>query len=87
MLTPVLEIVLFLSATFLLGLALGWVLWSFSAKLEISSMASERDFWKKSYDQERLKSDKNQDFEEAKAQRTTSQSRTRHVRNRSSRAS
>ena len=63
MLTPALEIIVFLSATFLLGLALGWVLWFLSAKQEIGAIASERDFWKGSYEKARMQSEANQDFE------------------------
>ncbi|MEP2262350.1 MAG: hypothetical protein ABJI00_13110 [Paracoccaceae bacterium] len=79
MLTPTVEITMFLSATFLLGLVLGWVLWYLSAKQEISSINSERDFWKKSYDQARLQGESNQEFGPARA---TTQPRTRHSRSR-----
>ncbi|MEO9825586.1 MAG: hypothetical protein ABJF50_14310 [Paracoccaceae bacterium] len=84
MLTPVLEVVLFLSATFVLGLAFGWVLWSFSAKQEISAIATERDFWKDSYNQARLKGDSNQEFAEEQDP-ATPKPRVRHTRSRSSR--
>lgn len=67
MLTPELEIALFLSSTFLLGLALGWVLWYFTSKQEINSIASEKNFWKKSYEQARLQSHVNQEFDEPSA--------------------
>lgn len=77
MITPALEIALFLSATFLLGLALGWVLWSLSAKQQINSISSERDFWKKSYDQARLQGDSNQEFGPAKSKPRSRPTRSR----------
>jgi hypothetical protein len=82
MLTPELEIVVFLSSTFVLGLALGWVLWCLSSKQEISSIASERNFWKKSYEQARLQSHPNQEFDDPSTELNVARPRIRRKRGR-----
>ena len=56
MITPAIEISLYLSAIFALGLALGWAVWSLGSRQEIEAIAKERNYWKKCYDLESLKS-------------------------------
>lgn len=79
MLTPLIEIMLFLSSTFLLGLALGWVLWHLGAQQQVSKIASERDYWKKNFDQARVQNEPSQEVESPQA---VIKPRPRHAKSR-----
>jgi hypothetical protein len=57
MLTPSIHIIAFLSAAFVLGVALGWVLWKFKSE----PADSEVQFWKQRWDQSRLELDREHD--------------------------
>lgn len=59
--TPMVEILAFLSAAFVLGLVLGWSLWRFGVSKEMSTLASEKDFWQQRLDQARFERDQDQD--------------------------
>jgi len=56
MITPVVDVLIFLSVTFLLGLALGWIVWNFKPEAEADSAEDEEIFWKTRYNQARLES-------------------------------
>ena len=55
---PMLLILAFLSATFLLGLALGYLLWNVAGKSKEDGFATELQFWKQRWDQSRLETDR-----------------------------
>ncbi|MCK0122370.1 hypothetical protein MWU61_17580 [Loktanella sp. F6476L] len=65
MLTPSIHILTFLSAAFVLGLALGWVLWKFKTETPAESADTEVQFWKQRWDQSRLELDREQNKIEA----------------------
>jgi predicted nucleic acid-binding Zn-ribbon protein len=54
------EILAYLSATFVLGLALGWALWKFGVSKEMKTLSSEKDFWQERLDQARFERDQDQ---------------------------
>ncbi|MEO9863949.1 MAG: hypothetical protein ABJO29_01080 [Yoonia sp.] len=65
MLTPSIHILTFLSAAFVLGLALGWILWKFKTETAGESTDTEVQFWKQRWDQSRLELDREQNKIEA----------------------
>jgi len=63
--TPMVEIVAFLSAAFLLGLALGWSLFKLGVSAEMKTLTTEKEFWQQRLDQARIERDQDQDKIEA----------------------
>ncbi len=61
MLTPMVQILAFLSATFLLGLALGWLLWRFGGSSQAASETTEVQYWRQRLDQSRIERDLEKD--------------------------
>ncbi len=61
MFTPLVQILAYLSSTFLLGLVLGWLLWKFGGSKQIESVATELQYWKQRLAQARLETDQKQD--------------------------
>lgn len=59
--TPMVEIIAFLSATFVLGIALGWSLWRFGLSKEMATLTTEKEFWQQRLDQARFERDQDQD--------------------------
>ncbi|MGJ8621925.1 MAG: hypothetical protein ACSHW1_04050 [Yoonia sp.] len=51
MLTPLVQILAYLTATFALGLALGWVLWNFGGTKKEKSLLSEKEYWEQRFKQ------------------------------------
>lgn len=60
MFTPSIHILTFLSATFVLGLALGWIIWKFQTTSAGETAETEVKFWKQRWDQSRLELDREQ---------------------------
>lgn len=54
MFTPPVDILVFLTVTFLLGLTLGWIIWKFQTVPEDDGSESEVQFWKQRFNQSRL---------------------------------
>ena len=63
--TPMVEILAYLSATFILGLIFGWALWRFGIAKEMSTLTTEKEFWQQRLDQARFERDRDQDKIEA----------------------
>lgn len=59
--TPMVEILTFLSASFVLGLAFGCALWKFGVAKEMDTLATEKKFWQQRLDQARFERDQDQD--------------------------
>lgn len=59
--TPMVEIIAFLSATFVLGIALGWSLWRFGLSKKMATLTTEKEFWQQRLDQARFERDQDQD--------------------------
>lgn len=51
------EVMFFMSCTFLLGLALGWVAWRIGSEKERKILVSQAEFWQSQLDEARLKRD------------------------------
>jgi len=47
----------FMSCTFLMGLLLGWLIWSFGSSKERSLLVKDIEFWKSNLEQARFKQD------------------------------
>lgn len=65
MFTPLVQILVYLSSTFLMGLALGWLLWKFGGSKQLESMTTDMQYWKQRLDQSRLERDQEQDKKSA----------------------
>jgi uncharacterized membrane-anchored protein YhcB (DUF1043 family) len=61
MFTPLVQILVYLAVTFVLGLALGWLLWKFGGSTQSDAMTTEIDYWKQRLDQSRNERDLEQD--------------------------
>lgn len=59
--SPVIGLLVFLSAAFILGLALGWIWWRFNSATSVASLTSEREFWQQRFEQARRARDLDQD--------------------------
>ncbi|MCG3268342.1 hypothetical protein [Yoonia sp. I 8.24] len=57
MFTPMIQILLYLSATFVLGFALGWLLWKFSNTEQADAQSTETEYWMDRLDQARNERD------------------------------
>lgn len=57
MIDPMIDILLFLSAAFVLGVALGWALWKLGAEEQMSSAMTESEFWQQRMTQARAQND------------------------------
>ena len=51
------QILVYMSCTFLLGLSLGWLVWSFGSSKERKTLVDEAQFWKAHLEQTRFKRD------------------------------
>lgn len=61
MLNPIVEILLYLSGAFALGIALGWAMWKFGAAGSAETEATDVNFWQQRFDQARAERDLAQD--------------------------
>lgn len=59
--TPIIEVSAYLSATFVLGLSLGWALWKLGLNQQLKTIMTEKEFWQQRLDQARFERDKDQD--------------------------
>jgi len=59
--TPMVEIIVFLSAALLLGVAFGWSIWRFGSAKEMKALTAEKDFWQQRLDQARFERDQDQE--------------------------
>lgn len=48
------QIFLFMSCTFIFGVALGWLVWGFGSGAKQQQQATEADFWRNNLEQNRL---------------------------------
>lgn len=48
------QVLIFMSCTFIFGLALGWLVWGFGFSGKQKQLASEADFWRDNLEQNRL---------------------------------
>lgn len=61
MFSPLVMILVYLSATFLLGLALGWLVWKFGGSGQSDSAATDAEYWKERLEQSRVERNVEQD--------------------------
>ena len=61
MFTPFILILVYLSATFILGLALGWILWKFGIAKQLVTATTEMQYWKDRLEQLRAERNLEQD--------------------------
>lgn len=61
MFTPLVQILVYLSATFLLGLVLGWLLWKFGGAKQLASTDTNAQYWKDRLEQSRIERSLEQD--------------------------
>lgn len=59
--TPMIEIILYLSATFLLGLSLGAAIWKLGTAHKVGTVESEKAFWQQRVQQARAERDQDQE--------------------------
>lgn len=70
MFTPLIGALIYLAASFMLGLGLGFAIWKLGSSQQIKLALTETDFWRKRLDEARIKRD--QDQERLKALEHTS---------------
>lgn len=61
MFTPLVMILAYLSATFLLGLVLGWLVWRFGSSNQSESTTTDAEYWKERLEQSRVERNIEQD--------------------------
>ncbi len=61
MFTPLVLILAYLAATFLLGLVLGWLLWKFGGPTQVGVTETDVQYWKDRVEQSRVERNIEQD--------------------------
>lgn len=51
------QILIYMGATFVLGLAMGWVVWRYGSANAVATLSSEVNFWKQNCEQSRFERD------------------------------
>ncbi len=81
MLTPLIQIMLYLGGTFVLGLALGWVLWKFGSAAAAKAEEADVAFWQQRFEQVRSERDLAQDrIDSLESEREMLKKRVRSLR-------
>lgn len=80
--TQLILILGYLSSTFLLGLALGWLIWQFGRSKELESMAADTQYWKQRLEQSRF--ERNIDLDRVTALETERDNLKRRLKSASS---